>query len=129
MAARADVSLEGILRLDRCERADRLRVFRQSIAAIAAPGQAPLEGVDGAAVARSVQTAFADGLLEDLSWLAASTAAVALYAIAAVLPLGVERRELGRRVGVALYEGSAATFVAIATRMAAGSVRGAAEGG
>ncbi len=126
MAARADFSLEGILRLDRYERADRRAVFRQSIAsmALAAPGQAPLEGVDSAAVARSVQTAFADGLLEDLSWLAAPAAAVALYEIAAVLPLGVERRELGRRVGVALYEGSAATFVAIATRMAAGSVRG-----
>jgi len=126
MAARADFSLEGILHLDRYERADRRSVFRQSIAsiALAAPGQAPLEGVDGAAVARSVHTAFADGLLEDLSWLAAPAAAVALYEIAAVLPIGGERRELGRRVGVALYEGSAATFVAIATRMAAGSVRG-----
>jgi hypothetical protein len=126
MAARADFSLEGILHLDRYERADRRSVFRQSIAsiALAATGQAPLEGVDGAAVARSVQTAFADGLFEDLSWLAAPAAAVALYEIAAVLPISVERRELGRRVGLWLYEGSAATFVAIATRMAAGSVRG-----
>jgi hypothetical protein len=126
MAARADFSLEGILHLDRYERADRRSVFRQSIAsiALAATGQAPLDGVDGAAVARSVQTAFADGLFEDLSWLAAPAAAVAVYEIAAVLPISVERRELGRRVGLWLYEGSAATFVAIATRMAAGSVRG-----
>jgi hypothetical protein len=126
MPARADFSLEGILHLDRYERADRRSVFRQSIAsiALAATGQAPLDGVDGAAVARSVQTAFADGLFEDLSWLAAPAAAVAVYEIAAVLPISVERRELGRRVGLWLYEGSAATFVAIATRMAAGSVRG-----
>ena len=126
MAARADFSLEGILHLDRYERASRRSVFRQSIAsiALAAPGEAPLEGVDGAAVARSVQAAFADGLLDDLSWLAAPAAAVALYEIAAVLPISTERRELGRRVGLWLYEGSAATFVAIATRMAAGSVRG-----
>jgi hypothetical protein len=126
MPARADFSLEGILHLDRYEPADRRSVFRQSIAsiALAAPGKAPLDGVDSAAVARSIQTAFADGLLDDLSWLAAPAAAVALYEIAAVLPIGQERRELGRRVGVSLYEGSAATFVAIATRMAAGSVRG-----
>ncbi len=131
MPARADFSLEGILHLDRYERADRRSVFRQSIAsiALAATGQAPLEGVDGAAVARSVQTAFADGLFEDLSWLAAPAAAVAVYEIAAVLPISVERRELGRRVGLWLYEGSAATFVAIATRMAAGSVRGLATSG
>lgn len=126
MPARADFSLEGILHLDRYERADRRSVFRQSIAsiALAATGTAPLDGVDGAAVARSVQTAFADGLFEDLSWLAAPAAAVAVYEIAAVLPISIERRELGRRVGLWLYEGSAATFVAIATRMAAGSVRG-----
>lgn len=131
MPARADFSLEGILHLDRYERSDRRSVFRQSIASIAraATGQAPLEGVDGAAVARSVQTAFADGLFEDLSWLAAPAAAVAVYEIAAVLPISVERRELGRRVGLWLYEGSAATFVAIATRMAAGSVRGLATSG
>jgi eukaryotic-like serine/threonine-protein kinase len=126
MPARADFSLEGILHLDRYEPGDRRSVFRQSIAsiALASPVDAPLEGCDGAAIARSVHAALGDGLFDDLGWLAAPAAAVALYEIAAALPLGADRRELGRRVGLWLYEGNAATFAAIATRMAQGSARG-----
>jgi hypothetical protein len=121
MRARADHFLEGLLSLDRYERADRRAVFRQSLAslALAAPGQSPLEGCDEAAIARSVRTALADGLFDDLGWLAGPAAGVALFEIAAALPLGPERRDLGRLVLQELYEGDAATFVAVAGRMAA----------
>jgi hypothetical protein len=130
MRARADFFLEGLLSLDRYERADRRAVFRQSVAslALAAPGQTPLEGCDEAAIGRSVHVALADGLFEDLGWLAAPAAGVALYEIAGALPLGAERRELGRRVLEELYEGDAATFVAIATRMAVGGAARALSG-
>jgi hypothetical protein len=127
MRPRADFFLEGLLSLDRYEKADRRAVFRQSFAsiALAVPGQTPLEGCDEAALARSTRVALADGLFDDLAWLAAPAAGVALYEIAGALPLGAERRELGRMVLAELYEGDAATFVSIATRMASGgSARG-----
>ena len=122
MRARASYFLEGLLYLDRYERADRRAVFRQSVAslALAAPGQSPLEGCDEQALGRSVRVALGDGLFDDLGWLAAPAAGVALFEIAGALALGAERRELGRIVLHELYEGDAATFVAIATRMAVG---------
>lgn len=122
MRARAESFLEGLLSLDRCEPADRRAVFRQSVAsiALAAPGQSPLEGCDEQALCRGVRAALSDGLFDDLSWLAPAAAGVALFEIAGALPLGPERRELGRIVLGELYEGDAATFVAIAARMAAG---------
>jgi hypothetical protein len=132
MRARAEHFLEGLLSLDRYERADRRAVFRQSLAslALAPPGQSPLEGCDEAAIARSVGTALADGLFDDLGWLAGPAAGVALFEIAAALPLGTERREIGRMVLQDLYEGDAATFVAVAGRMAAaGSSRALAGAG
>jgi hypothetical protein len=126
MPGRAEFFLEGLLSLDAVEHADRRGVFRQSIAsvALAAPGQSPLEGCDEQALGRSVRVALADGLFDDLGWLAAPAVGVALFEIAGALPLGAERRELGRIVLSELYEGDAGTFVAIATRMAmAGSAR------
>ncbi len=131
MPSRPQFFLEGLLHLDRYEIADRRGVFRQSIAsiALAAPGESPLERCDDGALTSSVRTALGDGLFDDLDWLAASAAGVALYEIAGALPNGDLRRELGRRVGAQLYEGNASTFVAIATRMASGSVKGLAAPG
>ena len=127
MRARAEFFLEGLFSLDRLEQADRRAVFRQSIAsiAVAPPGESPLQGCDEAALARSVRVALADGLFGDLDWLAPDAAGSALFEIAGALPLGgAERRELGRILVEELYEGDAATFVAIATRMAvSGSAR------
>jgi hypothetical protein len=130
MRSRADTFLEGLLSLHRYEEADRRAVFRQSIAALARtpPGQSALEGCDEAALARGVSAALADGLFDDLGWLAAPAAAAALYQIANALPLGAARRELGRMVLEELYEGDAATFVAIATRMASGGAARALSG-
>ncbi|WP_437681350.1 protein kinase domain-containing protein [Sorangium sp. So ce131] len=106
----------------------RRALFRQTVASLALvdalDGATPLDAISPDTLLRSVQTAMADGLLDDLSWLAPAAASVALYEIAGALPLGPERRELGRRVLGQIYAGNAATFVAIATRMAAGSARG-----
>jgi hypothetical protein len=131
MRVRGDTFLEGLMSLDRYGEADRRAVFRQSIAALGRtpPGQSPLEGCDEAALARGVTAALEAGLFDDLHWLAAPAAAAALYQIANALPLGVARRELGRMVLEELYEGDAATFSAIATRMAIGGASRALSGG
>jgi hypothetical protein len=128
MSTRADY-FAGLLDLPTYpERPVRRTVFRQSVASLAlstsADGPSPLDGIRPEALLRSIKVAIADGLLEDLSWLAPSAAGVALYEIAAALPLGRERRDIARRVLAQLYEGNASTFVAIASRIAAGSGRG-----
>ena len=55
--------------------------------------------------------------------IAPGSAAVALYELSAALPQGPERRELGRRVFARLYQGTAPTFAAVASRMAFGTAR------
>ena len=81
--------------------------------------QAPSKRLRPEMLAKNVRVAQADGFFEDLGWLAPAPAAVAVYEIAGALPLGPERRDLGRRVIVAqLHAGNAATFVALATRLA-----------
>ncbi|TKD05274.1 serine/threonine-protein kinase [Polyangium fumosum] len=127
MRARAEF-LDGLLELHRYEdRSARRSVFRQSIASLAIEasldGPPPLDGLSAEALLAGIRVALADGLFDDLGWLAPAAAAVALYEITGALPLGPERREIGRRVLAQLYDGSAATFVALATRMALGSAR------
>jgi hypothetical protein len=105
----------------------RRGIFRQTITALglqdAAGGPLALAGVDPKALARSVQMAWSDGLLDDLDFIAPAAAAVALYQIAGALPLGAERRAIGRKVLTYLYKGNAETFAALAQRMALGSTR------
>jgi hypothetical protein len=72
---------------------------------------------------RAVQVALENGLVEDLDWIEPSKAALALYELTSALPSGPERRELGKRVFVRVYEGTAATFGTVATRMALGAAR------
>ncbi len=127
MRARADF-LEGLLELHTHQDARARRVvFRQSITSLAieasADGPPPLDGLRPEALLESIRAALKDGLFDDLSWLAPPAAAVALYEITGALPLGPERRDLGRRVVSQLYDGDAATFVALATRMALGNAR------
>jgi len=83
----------------------------------------PLEGMNPQLLLASVRAAMASNLIEDLDFLSAPAAACALYGLASALPLGHERRELGRRVLLRLHEGDAATFVALATAVALGSTR------
>ncbi len=134
MSAREAAFVDALFALDQQAPDDQRRSFRQSLAslsalAIASPSEGRFEGRDPAKLERGVRAALAAGLFEDLSWIAPEAAAAALYEIANALPPGAEKRDLGRRVLVELYEGSAATFAVIATRMALGSVRGLAGAG
>lgn len=103
-------------------------MFRQNLATLGAAAAdfrpVPLEGLDPAALRDSTRVALADGLLDDLKWLSPAHATAALYELAAALPACDEKRDLGRRVLVAMHEGNAATFVTVATQLASGSRRG-----
>jgi hypothetical protein len=121
--------LEGLLDLARLtDRAARRSSWRQSIVSLGQAtsqhGPGPLEGIDPAALVPAVRAALTDGLIDDLEWLSAEAAAVALYEIASALPQGLEKREVGRRVAAYTYDGTADTFAAVGTRMALGSGKG-----
>src|SRR5690606_13074571 len=90
MRARGDY-LEGLLDLaSHTSRNVRRALFRQSVAALALAdaldGPPALDTINPEALLRSVRIAMADGLLDDLSWLAPPAAGVALYEIAGALP-------------------------------------------
>ncbi len=120
--------LDGLSRLHQLGNADERRAtWRQSMATLAAEAAeqrpVPLEGLDPDAVLASTRVAIANGLVDDLDFLSPAASAAALYELAAVLPMGEERRELGRRVARRLHQGDASTFVALATQLALGSKR------
>src|SRR5207237_296258 len=75
-------------------------------------------GVAPTARGRSMHTVWAAGLLEDRDFIAPAAAASALHQIAGALPLGGERRAIGRKVLNYLYNGNADTFASLAARMA-----------
>ena len=108
--------------------ADRRASFRQSMAALARAaaedGPGPLEGLHPEALLQGVRAALHAGLVDDLDWLAPAAAGAALFELASALPVGHEQRELGRRVLSRLMTADAATFVAIARRMAMSSHKG-----
>ena len=117
--------VEALANLVRVEdSAERRASWRQAIAALGhratagLAGAPPLEGMAQEVVARAAQVAIDVGLADDLDWLAPGPAMVALYEITAALPPGKTRRELGRRVFARLYQGTASTFAAVASRMA-----------
>ncbi|HJL14683.1 MAG TPA: protein kinase [Sandaracinaceae bacterium LLY-WYZ-13_1] len=120
--------LDGLARLHRTADADERRaLWRQSMATLAAEAAdhrpVPLEGLDPQEVLASTRTAIGMGLVDDLDFLTPAHSAAALYELASVLPMGEERRELGRRVARRLHTGDAGTFVALATQLAMGSRR------
>jgi len=126
---RVSSHIDGLTQLHRLQdKLARLGTWRQSVAALAADAvdlrPVPLEGLDPSALCASIRVALADGLVDDLGWLSPPHAAAALYELASALPIGEERRELGRRVLVRLHEGNAETFVILATQLAKGSRRG-----
>ncbi len=86
-------------------------------------GPGVLEGVDDTKLIEAVQLALGSGLFDDLDWMAAPAAGVALYTLATALPAGQEQRELGRRVIARLHGGNTATFCAMAEQMAKGSAK------
>src|SRR5262245_64461751 len=83
----------------------------------------PLEGIDPRLLLEAVRTALSENLVQDLGWLSPPAAAAAVYELAAAIPIGSERRQLGRQVLMRLYEGDAETFVVLATSLAAESKR------
>jgi len=87
-------------------------------------GPGPLEGLHPDVLVKGVNAALFSGLADDLDWLSPSAAGVALYTLAAALPVGTEQRELGRRVLARMLAGNAETFTAIATSMAQSAGRG-----
>lgn len=108
--------------------AERRAAWRQSMAtlarAVAEDGPRPLEGLHPEGLVLGVRAALTSGLVDDLDWLAPAAAGAALYELASALPLGAEQRELGRRVLARLLAADAATFVAMAWRMALGAGKG-----
>jgi eukaryotic-like serine/threonine-protein kinase len=124
---RASTYLSALAELHEVADADeRRRLWRQGLAAMvvrAEQGPAPLEGIDPEALLASVRVALADGLLRELEWLSPSAAAIAQLELAAALPNGPERRELGRRVAARLRDGDRETFLALATALALSSPR------
>lgn len=105
--------------------AEQRAAWRQSMAALARvtdeDGPGPLEGLHPDALVQGVRAALHAGLVDDLDWLAPAAAGAALFELASALPVGVEQRELGRRVLARLTAADAETFVAIARRMALSS--------
>lgn len=118
--------VEALLQLPRQDdEAVIIANFRQAMTALSLSvgvlGPPPLDGVDVDSLTQAVGVALKKGLLDDLDWIAPGSAAVALYELTSALPASQLRRELGRRVFDRLYQGTAATFAAVATRMALGS--------
>ena len=103
----------------------RRAVLRQTLVTLGHGRRGPLAlaGVDPRALARSVQVVIGDSLLDDIDFIEPAAAAVAVYQLASALPLGSERRTLGRKVFAYLYNGNAATFAALASRMALGALK------
>src|SRR5436190_13268287 len=121
--------LVGLAQLHEIESAEERRaLWRQGLASLsrAASNQqpAPLEGLRSDALHASLRVAFSTGLVDDVGWMSPGLAAAALFEIAASLPPGEEKRELGRRVLEALMRGDAATFAMLATSLASSSRRG-----
>lgn len=121
--------LDALVELHRLPDAEsRLGAWRQGMATLGAEAAqktpVPLEGVNPGLLQKTVRVALDEGLVDSLDWLSAPHAAAALYELAAALPVGNERREIGRRVLRHLHEGNATTFVGLAERLALGSRQG-----
>ena len=123
--------VSNLLELADASAQDRRVLWRQAMAALSRvsldEGPSPLEGLHPDVLVRGVTAALAAGLADDLDWLSPQAAGVALYTLAAALPVGLEQRELGRRVLARMLAGNAETFTAIATSMAQSGGKGLAN--
>ncbi len=125
MRARQNPTL-ALLALGSAETAELQRAsWRQALTALGELGRVdgppPLDGLAPALLLRAVQVALETGLVDDLDWAAPERAAVALYEMTSAMPPGRERTAIGRRAFSRVYSGTAATFAAVATRMAINS--------
>lgn len=107
--------------------AERVASWRHAMTALGGGPrvEAPpaLEGVSGDALREGVRVALERGLADDLDWQSPASAAVGLYELSLALPPSRERTEIARRALGRLYDGTAETFVAVATRVALGPAR------
>jgi len=107
---------------------EALALWRQGVATLAAVASqrvpAPLEALEPGELDASVAAALGHGFVDRIDFLSPEAAAVALFELAAALPAGDSKRELGRRILVDLQRGSAEVFVALATSLALTSPRG-----
>jgi hypothetical protein len=121
--------LEGLTVLHRLSTSEqREAAWRQGMATLARAvvderRPVPLEGLDPDALLQSMEIAAESGLIDRLDWLSGASAAAALYEVAAALPTGPMKRQLGRMVLQRLRKGDAETFVSVATQLALGSQR------
>ena len=109
---------------------DRRTVWRQGLAALASVASihpAPLEGLDPEGLVASARVALLTGLVDDIGFLSKPVAAAALFELAAALPPGLEKSDLGRRISTALQSGDGATFVAVTRALALGVPRALAD--
>ncbi|MBT8496289.1 MAG: serine/threonine protein kinase [Deltaproteobacteria bacterium] len=115
-------------RLHRHEVDEARALWRQGLATLAAVAgdrvAAPLEGLDPVELAASATAAHKLGFLAELDFLSPEAAAVATFELAAALPPGPVKRELGRQILSTLHSGTADTFVALATSLALSRPRG-----
>jgi len=114
--------VSSLLELATAPAGERRGLWRQAMAALsrarADGGPGPLEGLRPDVLLAGVRVALAGGLVDDLEWLSPQAGGIALYALAAALPVGAEQRDLGRRVLARMLAGNAETFTAMATIMA-----------
>jgi hypothetical protein len=115
--------IDALTRLASVEDSEQRRAsWRQALAALGEFGRVerppPLDGLPPGLLLRAAQVALDSGLVEDLDWAAPERAGVALYELTSALPPGRERTALGRRAFSRVYQGTASTFAAVATRMA-----------
>jgi eukaryotic-like serine/threonine-protein kinase len=109
---------------------DRRAVWRQGLAALASVASvqpAPLEGLAPEGLVASVRQALLTGLVDDVGFLSKAEAATALFELAAALPVGVEKNDLGRRIVTTLQSGDGATFAAVTRALALGVPRALAD--
>lgn len=120
--------VSSLLELATASPQERRALWRQAMAALsraaAEDGPGPLEGLHPDVLLKGVRAALSAGLVDDLDWLSAPAAGVALYTLAAALPASADQRELGRRVLARMLAGNAETFTAIATSMAQSAGKG-----
>lgn len=114
--------VSSLLELHSAPVEERKGLWRQALAALSRAsleeGPGPLDGIRPDALVKGIRAALAAGLVDDLDWLDPAAAGAALYTIASVLPVGVEQRELGRRVLARLLPANAEAFSVMAAAIA-----------
>jgi hypothetical protein len=118
----ASFYVSQLLVFQNASKEERRQLWRQALAALAKAtteeGPGPLDGLHPEQLVPAAKAALADGLVDELDWLAPAAAGMSLYAFASALPAGAEQREIRRRVVPRLLNGNADTFTAIAALMA-----------